>query len=120
MGESIVTFDVRWKDHGSCARDKEPQEEGCERGQSYVEWRAWEGTAERRRDHGEMCDDKEAQVWRDLHGIGGAATVHVKEIHGAIPVDMCSCGKSHGESNGRVSVVALSRSRSVTEKEKNH
>ena len=63
-----------------------------------------------------MCDDKEAQVWRDLHGIGGAATVHAKEIHGVIPVDMCSCGKSYG----RVSVVALSRSRSVTEKEKNH
>ena len=66
------------------------------------------------------CSDKEAQVWRDLHGSGGAAIVHAKEIHGVIPVDMCSCGKSHGESNGRVSVVALSRSRSVTEKEKNH
>ena len=54
MGESTVTFDVRWKDRGSCAHDKEPQEEGCERRESYVEWRAWEGTAERRRHHGKM------------------------------------------------------------------
>ena len=28
MGQSMVKFDVRLKDHGSCARGKDPREEG--------------------------------------------------------------------------------------------